>query len=113
MSGLRRPPIKGGLGKDQEKAPSKEEQKKIDEAKKAEAKKKEDSLRGFDDSGRITSSSSKRPRRGSGTRKPVVDATAGRQGSIHHGKHSVETAGGKLKSLHSMTLGELFNINKG
>ena len=69
--------------------------------------------RGFDDH-----SHTKIHKKGSGGKrstattagKATVDATAGRQGSIQHGKHSVETAGGKLKSPHSMTLKELFNV---
>ena len=74
----------------------------------AEKKAKEDADRGFDDSGKITSMSD-----GKNKRKNLVDEKAGRQGSVHHGKHSVETAGGKLKSPHAMTLGELFNIKTG
>jgi hypothetical protein len=104
----------GKYKKGEEKPPSKDELKKRQEAqdaarKAAEKKKAGDARRGFDDKGKISIPK----RRGSKTKKPVVNETAGRQGSIHHGKHSVETAGGKLKSLHSMTLGELFKINKG
>jgi hypothetical protein len=117
MSGLRKPPIwnPGQKKGDKAKEPSKEEQarREKEEAarkeKEAAKKKDADSARGFDDKGKISIPK----RKGSKTKKPVVNETAGRQGSIHHGKHSVETAGGKLKSLHSMTLGELFKINKG
>ena len=75
--------------------------------KKIEKKYQADAARGFDGRGKITSMS------GKNKRKNLVDEKAGRQGSVHHGKHSVETAGGKLKSPHSMTLGELFNIKTG